>query len=268
MIDMHVHFFPERLFGAIWRVFEGPEGYWPIRYKLHGDALVDALREFGVKRFTSLVYAHRPGVADALNDFVAESAQRYPELLPWGTVYAGDESPIATARRCFEEYGFLGLKLQPAVTHEMPDDERFFPVYELMEAQGKIVLCHSGSGPQNWMFDGPERLERVMTRFPRLRFIVAHCGCFEYSGFAEVAERFDQVYFDTAMISVAYGGFENNCPGRDFFLRFQERILFGTDFPNIPYAYNAQVEGIRAHQLGSAAEGKIFGGNARRLLGL
>lgn len=268
MIDAHVHFFPERLFGAIWRVFEGPEGYWPVRYKLHGEALVDFLRSAGVQRFVSLVYAHKPGLAAPLNDFIAESASRFPELIPFGTVYAGDADPLRDAVRAIDEYGFQGLKLQPAVTHEMPDDPRFFPVYELLQSRDKVVLCHSGSAPQQWMFDGPERLRRIMERFPRLKFIVAHCGALEYEGFAAVASDYPTVYFDTAMISVPCEGFEGNCPGVDFYRRFADRILFGSDFPNIPYAYEDQVGGIRALNLGAAAEQGLFHDNAARLLGL
>jgi predicted TIM-barrel fold metal-dependent hydrolase len=266
MIDFHVHFFPERLFGAIWRVFEGPEGYWPIRYRLHGDALVDFLRAEGVERFVSLVYAHKPGTAAYLNDFVAESAARFPELVPFGTVYAGDADPLADARRCIEGYGFYGLKLQPAVSQEMPDDPRLFPIYELLQARGRMVLCHSGSAPQGWMFDGPERLRRVMERFPKLRFIVAHCGAAEYEGFAAVAADYPSVYFDTAMISVPCEGFAGNCPGAAFYQRFQDRILFGSDFPNIPYEYHAQAAGIRALGLEAPITAKIFAENANKLL--
>lgn len=266
MIDFHVHFFPERLFQAIWRVFEGEGGHWNVRYKVHGEALVDYLREAGVERFVALPYAHKPGVAAGLNDFMAESAQRYPELVPFGTVYLGDPAPLAEARRCIEELGFLGLKLQPAVTREMPDDPRMFPIYELLEALGKIVLCHSGSAPQGWMFDGPERLARVLERFPRLRFVVAHCGAIEYEGFAQVAEQYPNVYFDTAMIRVDTPGFAGNDPGAAFFEQFSRRILYGSDFPNIPYDYAEQAAGIRSLGLGPVAESAIFHDNAAALL--
>jgi len=266
MIDFHVHFFPERLFGAIWRVFEAPGGHWPVRYKLHGDALVDFLRDAGVEHFVSLVYAHKAGVAASLNDFIAESAARYPELIPFGTVYAGDPDPLADAVRCIDDFVFQGLKLQPAVTREMPDDPRFFPIYELLQDRDKIVLCHSGSAPQQWMFDGPDRLRRIMARFPRLKFVVAHCGALEYEAFAAVAADYPSVYFDTAMISVPCEGFEGNCPGADFYHRHADRILFGSDFPNIPYAYEDQVRGIRGLNLGAKTETRIFGDNARTLL--
>lgn len=268
MIDFHVHFFPERLFGAIWRVFEGPNGHWPIRYKLHGEALVDFLRGAGVTQFVALVYAHKPGMAAGLNDYIADSAARFPELVPFGTVYAGDPAPLEDAIRCIDEMGFRGIKLQPAVTREMPDDPRFFPVYELLEDRGAMVLCHAGSAPQGWMFDGPARLRRILERFPRLKFIVAHCGAVEYEAFAAVADDYPSVYFDTAMIGVPCAGFSGNSPDATFFARYADRILYGTDFPNIPYAYTAQADGIRALGLGESAESAVFRRNAARILGL
>lgn len=268
LIDIHVHYFPRPLFEAVWRVFEGPEGYWPIRYKLHGQAFVDTLRAEGVRHFTTLVYAHRPGLADDLNEFVAEAAQAHPEMLPWGTVFAGDEDVLATARRCLEEYDFRGLKLHPVVSKEMMDDPRLFPVYELMESEGKILLVHAGSGPQGWMFDGPERATRVMRQFPNLKLIIAHCGAAEYDGFSALAQEFPSVYFDTAMVSVGVPGFTENCPGTEFYRRHADRILYGSDFPNIPYAYADQADAIRALNLGAEIEARIFHDNAAELLGI
>jgi len=42
---------------------------------------VETLRNKGVERFTSLVYAHKPGLAEYLNDFISELADRFPELI-------------------------------------------------------------------------------------------------------------------------------------------------------------------------------------------
>ncbi len=268
MIDIHVHYFPRPLFEAVWRVFEGPDGYWPIRYKLDGAAFVDQLRSEGVERFTTLVYAHKPGVADGLNAFVAEAAKAFPEILPWGTVFAGDPDPRASALRCFDDYGFLGLKLHPVVSGEMVDDPRLFPVYEVVQAREKILLVHAGSGPQGWMFDGPARVRRVLERFPALKLIVAHCGAVEFAAFSALALEFPTVYFDTAMVSVPVPGFAGNCPGADFYRRHADRILYGTDFPNIPYDYKDQAAAIRALNLGTTIERRIFHDNAAELLGI
>jgi predicted TIM-barrel fold metal-dependent hydrolase len=269
MIDVHVHYFPPRVFEAIWTFFETRgKGLWPIRYKLHGPALVAELRSLGVERFTTLVYAHKPGMADFLNDYVRQACEEEPALIGFGTIYAGDGDVSNRAVRIFDEYGFHGVKLHPFVTMEPIDDGRLFPLYEVMEARERVVICHPGSAPVYEGTDGAARLRRVLTQFPRLRVVVAHCGAFEYGDYHVLADEFEHVYFDTAMNCVNSNVFPHNCPGAEFFRRFENRVVFGSDFPNIPYDYERQVDSLKALGLGESVERKIFDDNARRLLGI
>lgn len=269
MIDIHVHFFPPPLFQAIWRYFETPgHGLWKVKYKIHGKRLIDELNGHGVKRITTLVYAHKPGLADYLNDFVYESASRYPQLIPFGTVFVGDGRSEEVARKIFEDFDFIGIKLHPFVSNEEVDDKRFFPVYDIMQSLGKTLVTHTGSVPSYQRTDGAIRLKRVLNRFPRLKVIVAHCGAFEYGDYNSLVKDFEFVYFDTAMNCVHNELYSNVCPGRQFFIDHQDRILFGSDFPNIPYDYSYQVEAIRKLELGKSVERKIFNDNAAKLLGL
>ncbi len=269
MIDIHVHFFPAAVFRAIWRFFEtSSSGLWKIRYRVAGEDHVEKLKSFGVKRFTTLLYAHKRGLAGPLNDFITEWKERESALLPFGTIYAGDGNVEKTARDLFETRGFMGIKLHPFVSGEEIDDPRFFPAYDVMQASGKVVVCHPGSGPVYEATDGADRLRRVLREFPDLRVVIAHCGAFEYGDYPLLADDFPHVYFDTAMNCVHTNVFKHNCPGRPFFLRYQDRILFGSDYPNIPYDYDEQVDAVRAFQLGEQIEKKIFEGNAAHLLDL
>jgi predicted TIM-barrel fold metal-dependent hydrolase len=266
---MHVHYFPEPIFKAIWKYFETESrGLWPIRQKLSGADLVRDLESNGVERFTSLVYAHKAGLAAYLNDFVERAAAETPAIIPFGTIFAGDGACERVARSLFEEREFAGIKLHPFVSNEEIDDERFFPAFEAMQALRRVLVCHPGSGPVYARTDGASRLRSVLARFPALRVVVAHCGAFEYGDYTRLADDFEHVYFDTAMNCVHTHVFADNCPGREFFVRYQDRIVFGSDFPNIPYPYRDQVEAVRALGLGDQVEGKLMRGNAERLLGL
>jgi uncharacterized protein len=269
VIDIHVHFFPPGVFRAIWRYFETPtHGLWNVKYKLHGIQHVQTLKNEGVKRFASLVYAHKPGLAGYLNDFISESADRFPELIPFGTVFVGDGQSEKVARQLFEEYKFFGIKLHPFVSKEGLDDSRFFHVYEIMQDLGKVLVCHPSSVPVYQHTDGAIRLRRVLNHFPRLKVIVAHCGAFEYGDYCLLADDFECLYFDTAFNCVHAEFFPKNCPGREFFLRYQDRILFGSDYPNIPHAYSNQVTALLKLNLGKTIERKIFNDNTLNLLGL
>lgn len=269
MIDMHVHYFPPRVFEAIWAFFETrSHGLWTIRNKRHGEGLVSDLKAQGVERFTTLVYAHKPGLADTLNAYVHEACQSDPALVGFGTIYAGDGDVEARALRLFDGYGFHGVKLHPFVSEEKVDDPRLFPLYSVMEARERVLICHPGSAPVYSATDGATRLRRVLDAFPRLRVVVAHCGAFEYGDYHALADDFEHVYFDTAMICVETEVFKHNCPGRTFFERFEDRVVFGSDYPNIPYEYGDQVRALRQLGLEERTLEKMFEGNARRLLGL
>ncbi|MCB1315537.1 MAG: amidohydrolase family protein [Leptospiraceae bacterium] len=268
MIDIHVHFFPPAVFRAIWRFFETrSSGLWNIRYRLHTDDHIRMLKDRGVRHFTTLVYAHKREMAAFLNDFVAEWSQREAAIIPFGTIFAGDGNVINAARDIFEQRGFYGIKAHPFVSGEELDDPRFFPAYELMQSGGRILVCHPGSGPVYDRTDGARRLRRVLKEFPKLKVVVAHCGAFEYRDYPLLADEFEHVYFDTAMNCVHTHVFHNNCPGPAFFQRYQDRILYGSDFPNIPYDYAEQKEAILNMQLGERIEQNVFQNNARRLLG-
>ena len=269
MIDIHVHYFPAGIFQAIWRYFAIPDHrLWDVKYKLHGSQLIEALKEEGVKRFTTLLYAHKPGLAGYLNDFISESADQFPELIPFGTVFVGDGHSEKVARQILEQYKFYGIKLHPFVSDENLDDPRFFPVYEIMQDLEKILVCHPSSVPVYKRTDGSIRLRKVLNQFPQLKVIVAHCGAFEYEDYHALAESFEYIYFDTAFNCVHSEILSNNCPGREFFLKNQDRILFGSDFPNIPHSFSRQIAGLHNLKLGEAIERKLFHDNAIKLLGL
>jgi len=268
MIDIHVHYFPQEVFKAIWKFFESKsKGLWNINYKLSGDELVQQLKSYGVERMTTLVYAHKKGIADFLNDYIFEEASKHKELIPFGTLFVGDGQCEKRSRKIFEDYAFYGIKLHPFVSKEQIDDKNFMPVYEMMQEKEKILVCHPGSGPTYKETDGADRLRNILQEFPNLKVVVAHCGAFEYGDYHSLADSYKHVYFDTAMNCVDTCVFENNCPGTEFFEKYSDRILFGSDFPNIPYDYEEQRDALLAKGLGVEIEEKIFEGNARKLLG-
>ena len=55
---------------------------------------------------------------------------------------------------------------------------------------------------------------------------------------------------------------------RDFFVRYQDRILFGSDFPLIPYDYDEERRWAWDRGLPPEVRRKIFHDNAAALLGL
>jgi hypothetical protein len=92
LIDVHTHFMPERVLAKVWAYFDGSEPLvrrrWPIVYRQQEKQRLEVLRGLGVRAFTSMVYAHRPGMARWLNDWAAEFAARTPDCLHTATFFA------------------------------------------------------------------------------------------------------------------------------------------------------------------------------------
>jgi len=101
------------------------------------------------------------------------------------------------------------------------------------------VVIHCGSGPRPGRFTGPAPILALLQRRPRLPLVIAHMGMPEYGEFMDLAERFSNVRLDTTMVFTPFTDETMPFP-RDELARLRrigDRILFGSDFPNIPYLY-------------------------------
>ena len=95
-------------------------------------------------------------------------------------------------------------------------------------------------------------------------------GMPEYAEFLELAERHDRVLLDTTM---AFTDFINDAApllpaDLPRLLDLQERILFGSDFPNIPYQYAHALEAVSRLDLGTEWVRAVCHGNGVRLFDL
>lgn len=245
LFDVHVHFLPANIQAAVWREFDeaGPKigRAWPIRYRGSVEERVEQLRGFGIRRFTALPYAHKPGVAGYLNEWAAAFADRVPENVRSATFYPEPGVEDYVARAIVE--GVEVFKLHTQVGEFLLDDARLLLAWEVLEDAGTPIVIHVGSGPVGNAFTGPEHLERLLHLFPDLRVIVAHLGAPEFAEFLDLAERHEHTHLDTTMVFT------------DFFVPFPDgllprlaglgdKILYGSDFPNLPYDYSHQFDGL------------------------
>ena len=110
-------------------------------------------------------------------------------------------------------------------------------VWGLLADVGVPVVIHVGSGPvPRAGFTGPDKLEGVLRRHPQLTAVVAHLGAPEYREFLTLAEMYPRVHLDTTMAFTDF--FEEVAPFPVGLLprlaALQERVVLGSDFPNIP----------------------------------
>jgi predicted TIM-barrel fold metal-dependent hydrolase len=113
-------------------------------------------------------------------------------------------------------------------------------------------------------------MARVLQRHPALRAVIAHMGMPEYVEFLDLAERYDGVLLDTTMAFTDFFGGRAVVPGPQIkrLRDFGDRVLFGSDFPNIPYGYHHALEALARLDLGDDWLRAVCHDNAARLFGL
>jgi uncharacterized protein len=273
LVDVHTHFMPPNVLGKVWAYFDqlrtaaGGQA-WPIAYRRPEDERVALLRAFGVRRFSALSYPHKPGMAAWLNQWSADFAARTPDAVPSATFFAeaGAAGYVAEAIGA----GARLFKAHLQVGGYDPRDELLAPVWALLAEARVPVVVHCGSGPMPGRHTGPGPMSEVLARHPRLIAIIAHLGMPEYGEFLDLAEKFPGVYLDTTM---AFTDFvERIAPFpvelRPRLVAAADRILLGSDFPNIPYSYLHQLQALARLDLGPAWLRAVCHDNAARLLGL
>ncbi|MFE2448117.1 amidohydrolase family protein [Streptomyces melanosporofaciens] len=268
LIDVHTHFMPQRVLDKVWAYFDAVEPRWHITYREEEDERLATLRAFGVRAFTSMLYPHKPDMARWLNDWSAGFAARTPDCLHTATFFP--EPGVEGYVRAALEGGARVFKAHVQVGAYDPGDALLDPVWGALAESGTPIVIHCGSGPDPGKYTGPEPVGRVLVRHPRLRLIIAHMGLPEYADFLALAERYEGVHLDTTMAFTDFTESQWPFPRaeRGRLTALGDRVLFGSDFPNIPYGYPHALEALT--RIGQDEEWlrAVCYGNAARLFGI
>lgn len=277
MVDMHVHFLPPPVLRKVWAYFDEAEANyglrWPIRYRWDEPTRVAFLREAGVLAYAPLVYPHKPGMARWLNEWVREFAAATPEAVPTATLYP--EPEVAAYLGEALDAGARAVKVHVQVGEFDPRDPLLQPAWEMLAASGTPVVTHCGHGPLRGTHTGLDVFGEVLRRHPDLTVVLAHAGFPDYDLALGLVHEHARVYLDTTMVGTAFT--EEFAPvPRDWPARLAEvpdRVVLGTDFPQLPYAYADQVSAIADwaaddDRLGDGFLRAVLHDTPARLLGL
>ncbi len=265
VIDAHVHLFPDMLFEAIWQWFD--QYAWPIRHRLKAPQIVEFLLSHGVSRVVGLHYAHRPGIARALNAYMAQLCSRYPQVTGTATVFPGEQDAVALLEEAFG-LSLIGVKLHAHVQGFDMDSSRMHDIYQTCVKHGQPLIMHVGREPKSPVFNYPrdpyliccaKAVEEVIRAYPKLRLCVPHMGADEYTDYRRMLEQYDNLWLDNAMILADY------FPGQDVPNLSEmrcDRIMYGTDFPHLPYAWDRELKRLCELGLKEDMLALILGENA------
>lgn len=159
---------------------------------VNAEGMVRLMDMAGVDKCLSWVYP--PYVKTDLNDYVAyvsESMKKYPDRIygfGWIDPSLGINNAVELTKRCMQEYGMYGVKLNGSQNKYFIDDsEKTYPIIDVVRDAGKIVAFHTGSDDPNHVH--PYRAEHVINAYPDVHFLLIHMGGELYQAAIEVAQR-------------------------------------------------------------------------------
>ncbi len=265
VIDGHVHVFPDRLMAAVRNWFD--QHGWPVRYRLGSEALIAFLLQRGIEHLVLLHYAHRPGISRELNRYVAGLCRENPRVTGLATVFPGEPGAADILAEGFA-LGLAGVKLHQHVQCFETDTPAVREICQVCADAGKPLLAHFGREPRSPSYRcdphklcSADHVERLLADFPTLRLCVPHLGADEFAAYRRLCGKFDNLWLDTTMMLADYFPGIHSPPLTEF---PEDRLIYGTDFCNLPYAWDRELCRIRDMGLSDARMEKLLAGNARR----
>jgi len=256
IIDFHVHLFPDRLFDAIWQYFASVY-HWKVLHKLYARDCIKYLFQNNVRPFVYANYAHKKDIALGLNQWNKSILDEYDDIFCFAAFHPDDDNAMSIARDILDHPKVLGIKLQFLVTQFYPHDERLFPLYELIMKKNKRLLLHIGTGPAGNKYVGAEQFEPVLKRYNELPANIAHMGGFEYRQFMDFLAVHENLYLDTTFSFLPE---KDLCFNLDssWLMKYRHRIVYGSDFPNVIYPRETEIDTLLKLKLEKKFYDQIF----------
>lgn len=201
------------------------------------------------------------------NGYLAEALRcSRGRLAVLATVNPGRSGWKRDAQRALDE-GAAGFgELRPHNQGWDPMGPAGRALYGLARDAGAVLLWHV-SEPVGHGYPGkeggvsPVELCRVATEFPQIEMVAAHLGggLSYYLQMPEVKAAIENVYFDTAAVSLLY---DDQSVARLVDLAGPGRVIFGSDYPLL--SPRRQLQRLLGQLPGDVAK-QVCGGNAERL---
>src|SRR5579862_1292569 len=210
------------------------------------------------------------------NEYVAGMRDRHKNVVlqAWGAVdpFKG-EVAIRQAQTAIKDLHMLGFHFHPIMGHFSVDDQRLYPLFEVIDELKAPVMIDVGTTGMGAGLPGglgalirhahPAAIDRLAADFPNLTIIMAHPGWPWVEETIAVALHKGNVFWELSGWAPKY--FPDSVK-RDARGRLQDKVMFGSDYPSLPYEriFREWDELDYSDEI----KKKIFYKNAERVLGL
>jgi predicted TIM-barrel fold metal-dependent hydrolase len=270
VIDAHVHVFPDNIFSAIWNWFDTHA--WKIRYRMSTGDILQLLLDKGMSHVIALQYAHKPGIAEMLNNYLANEIAAFKgQVSGMATVFPGEPMAGSILKRAFS-IGLTGVKLHAHVQCFDMNAPYMDDIYQVCSDENKPLVMHVGTEPKSeayacdpYQLCRAEKLEQVLKAFPDLKICVPHLGFGEIDQYRALIETYDNLWTDTTMVVCDYFPVKDKI---DLTRYRMDRIMYGSDFPNIPYEWDRELKVLAGCGLAKERLDRILYQNAAAFFGI
>ncbi len=264
IIDFHTHAFPDKLARRAVDSLKVHIDREPLTDGTLGD-LTKKMKSWGIDISVVCNIATNAKQTDNVNSFAVESAEKYPEIMPLGSVHPMCEDVEFQLSR-ITGANLPGIKLHPDYMGFDIDDPIYDTIFELCSSLGLFVIIHAGldvCSPEH-IHATPDMILRVTERHPSLKLVCAHFGA--NCMWDEVLEKLcgRPLWIDTSLAYVE--DHDRDTLKHILTSHDPDRILFASDCPWCPPDENVRF--IESFGLSSELCDKIFEKNAKYLLHL
>lgn len=278
IIDLHCYPNTDPWIEAQGPYVEALAKYWNRTWtaKTEGQVMQD-FRSAGVEAvLVAFDIETAAGTSPCSNEYVARMRDNNPGVVlqAWAAVDPlKGQSAVDEARKAISELGMLGFHFHPIVGHFSVDDRQLYPLWETINGLRVPVMIDVGTTGMGAGTPGglgaiirhahPSAIDRLAADFPDLSIVAAHPGW-------PWTEEMIAVVLHKGNVSWELSGWAPKyfpeALRRDIKSRLQDKIMFGSDYPSIPYERLFR----EWRELGYSDElmEKIFHGNAERILSL
>lgn len=263
IIDFHTHAFPDKVAEKAIPKLSGIGGIEPCRDGTV-SSLLAGMDAWHIDRAVILNIATNPKQQTNVNNFAIEINSTSERLYALGSINP-DSDNIASEARRLADAGIRGIKIHPDYMGVTVDDGKFDAVYRECIDNDLFVVTHSGWDfiSPDFIHCTPERICRVLEKFPALKLVAAHMGANKQWDDVERLLIGKNLWIETSLAPM----FEldgSQC-ARMLKNHDPDKILFGSDCPW--YRMDSEAAYVESLELSDALKRKLYYENALALLG-
>ena len=280
MIIIDLHCYPNT---EPWIKSQGPyvealAKYWKREWTWKSEA--EVIAEFTQAGVGTMLVAFDiesvTGAPPCTNEYVAQLRDRHPGVIrqAWGAVdpLKGDAA-IEEAKKAIHEYKLFGFHFHPIMGHFSVDDRKLYSLWETInELKVPVMIDVGPTGMGAGMPGGlgavlrhahPAAIDQLAADFPNLKIVAAHPGWPWTDEMIAVALHKGNVSWEMSGWAPKYFP---DAIKRDIKGRLRDKVMFGSDYPSIPYERIFKEWGELGYD--DNLMEKIFHANAEWILGL